>query len=294
MTSQLTAVEALDMVPGWDPGKAAIEELKGGLTNRVYHIRSNDRECVLRLAAAGHPVLRGISSSVYKAEDHSGSFDLDRSCELAILQTASDAGIAPAILYSNEDAGILITEYLHGRVWHEADLESVENIESLAALLRQVHALPACCSPLDLTGIAEKYEEFLKARHGLHAFASNCVRIIRERLLHETVTCCHNDIVAENVIESGGLNLIDWEYACDNDPMFDLASAIGFHNLDDQTQQVFLSAYAGDAAGELKERLAEQVRVFDAIQWLWLASRHLASPRRDQVRRLEELQQRIR
>lgn len=282
------------MVPGWDPGKAVIEELKGGLTNRVYHVRSNGQECVLRLAAPGHPVLRGISTSVYKPEDESGTFDLDRSCEMAILETAGNAGIAPAILYSNEDAGILVTEYLHGSVWQESDLESGENIESLAALLRRVHALPSCCSPLDLTGIAKKYREHLKGRHGLHAFASVCVEIIKERPENEIATCCHNDIVAENVIESRGLHLIDWEYACDNDPMFDLASAIGFHNFDEDRQHLLLSAYAGGATAEMKERLAEQVRVFDAIQWLWLANRHLVSPNRKQARRLEELQQRIR
>jgi thiamine kinase len=277
LNTRLSAFEALDMVPGWDAGKADIEELTGGLTNRVYHVRSNGQECVLRLAG-----------------DNSGTFDLDRSCELAILETASDAGIAPAILYSNVDAGILMTEYLHGRVWQESDLESGDNIESLAELLRRVHALPPCCSPLDLTGIAERYQEYLNTRHDLHAFVSICVRIISERPIHETITCCHNDIVAENVIDSRGLNLIDWEYACDNDPLFDLASAIGFHNLDAERQHVLLSAYAGGATGELKEHLAEQVRVFDAIQWLWLAKRQLVSPHGEQVRRLEELQQRIR
>jgi thiamine kinase len=276
VSAQLTAVEALDLVPGWNPGVAEIEELKGGLTNRVYRVRSNGEEGVLRLDS-----------------DHSGAFDLNRSCELAILEAAGDAGIAPAILYSNRDAGILMTEYLHGKVWQDADLESGENLESLAELLRRVHALPACCKPIDLTGIAEKYAENLKPRPGLHAFASICVRIISERPEHETVTCCHNDIVATNVIDAGGLNLIDWEYACDNDPMFDLASAIGFHNFDEERQQTLLSAYAGSAAAELQERLAEQVRVFDAIQWLWLATRHLASPHRAQARRLEALQQRI-
>jgi thiamine kinase len=277
MNSQLTAFEALDMVPGWDRESAAIEELKGGRTNRVYHVRSNGQECVMRLAA-----------------DRSSAIDLDRTCELAILETAGEAGIAPAILYSNEDAGILMTEYLHGKVWQESDLDSGENIESLGALLRRVHALPLCCSPLDLTGIAEKHQEYLKACHDLHAFASNCVRIIRQRLMHESVTCCHNDIVAENIIDSGGLNLIDWEYACDNDPMFDLASAIGFHNFDEERQKMLLWAYAGGADSELQERLAEQVRVFDAIQWLWLATRHLRSPNSKRARRLEELQQRIR
>jgi thiamine kinase-like enzyme len=100
--------------------------------------------------------------------------------------------------------------------------------------------------------------------------------------------------VAANVIDGGNLLLIDWEYSCDNDPMFDLASVIGFHNLDASLTDVLLSAYAGGADAALRERLDEQVRVYDAIQWLWLASRHLAVPIASQARRLEFLQQRIR
>lgn len=267
------------MVPGWDSARSQIEELEGGLSNpnRVYHVRSNGHECVLRIGT-----------------DRAGTIGLDRSCELQILESAARAGIAPAVLYSDPDTGILVTEYLHGRAWQESDLESNQNIEALAGLLQQVHALPACCSPIDLPGIAEKYQQFLATRHGLHAFAMNCVRIIRESSTQESFTCCHNDIVATNVIDSGKLNLIDWEYACDNDPLFDLASAIGFHNLDERRQQVFLDAYAGGADSELRERLARQLRIYDAIQWLWLANRQLASPRSEQARRLEELQQRIR
>ena len=294
MTPQLNAHDALAMIPGWDRDTANIEELRGGLTNRVYHVRSGGRECVLRLTAPGHPVLHGISTSMYKPADNSGTFDLDRSCESAILKTAGVAGIAPALLYADSAAGILVMEYLHGRVWQESDLGSRENIEALAELLRRVHALPPCGSRFDLAGHARNYEGHLRENHDLYAFAANCVRIISQSPMHESVACCHNDIVTANIIDSGGLKLIDWEYACDNDPMFDLASAIGFHDLDEDRQQLLLSAYAGGAASELKERLAEQVRVFDAIQWLWLAKRHLLSPHREQARRLEELQQRIR
>jgi len=277
VTSQLNAHDALAMIPGWDLETTDIEELKGGLTNRVYHLRSGNRECVMRLPA-----------------DYSGTFEFDPSCELAILRTAGVAGIAPAILYANPAAGILLTEYLHGNVWRESDLESSENMEALAELLRRVHALPPCGSRFDLAGHARNYEGQLRENHDFPAFAADCVRIVSEIPLHESVACCHNDIVAANIIDSGDLKLIDWEYARDNDPMFDLASVIGFHNLDEGRQQLLLSAYAGGADSELKERLAEQVRVFDALQWLWLATRHLVSRYREQARRLEELQQRIR
>jgi thiamine kinase-like enzyme len=105
--------------------------------------------------------------------------------------------------------------------------------------------------------------------------------------------CCHNDVVASNVIAEPDLKLLDWEYACDNDPMFDLASLIGFHNLGIDRQSVLLNAYAGGMDSGLAERLEIQVRLYDAIQWLWLANRQMITQNTAQAARLEELQQRI-
>lgn len=272
----LGAGEALAMVPGWDPEEARIEKLTGGLTNRVYHVRSNGRECALRLDT-----------------DAGGRIGPDRSCEATIMETAAEAGIAPRILYSNPEAGILMTEFLHGRVWQESDLESNENLEALAGLLRRVHDLPVCGSAMDLEKFAEKYEEHLNERDDPDGFVLHCVNIVRERATQEDLACCHNDIVATNVIDAGGLHLVDWEFACDNDPFFDLASVIGFHDLDEKRQQVLLCAYAGGVRPELGDRLAGQVRVFDAIQWLWLAAHQRMAPRKEQARRLEVLRRRI-
>lgn len=274
MSATVDAIEALGTVPGWDPQRCRITELKGGLTNRVYHVRSDDRECVLRLDArdVGH----------------------DRRSESDVMASAAAAGLAPAILHADADAGIFMTEYLHGRVWQEQDLESSDNLESLAQLLRRVHALPACGTIFDAERFADDYRHTIGAKNEIAPFASRCVSIVGSRSVPESTTCCHNDIVASNVIQSAGLKLIDWEYACDNDPLFDLASAIGYHDLGARQRQVLLGEYAGGAAHDLAERLAEQVRVYDALQWLWLAARAGTSPGRNQARRLADLQGRIR
>ena len=34
--------------------------------------------------------------------------------------------------------------------------------------------------------------------------------------------CCHNDLVVGNIIAAPEIRFLDWEYACDNDPFFDL------------------------------------------------------------------------
>ncbi len=277
MSAAINAFEALALVPGWDSQASDIEELKGGLTNRTFLVRAAGAQCVLRLNANMNEAIA-----------------LDRSCELTILGNAADAGMAPEIVFSDTEHGILMTEYLPDSTWSESDLQSAENIEALADLLRRVHALPACGVNFDLHLSAARYEEYLEKRQGLHAYASRCVEVIAGMPVSDQLVCCHNDIVADNIIASQPLKLIDWEYAGDNDPLFDLASIIGFHNLDEHVSDALLSAYAGGANTELRERLADQVRAFDAVQWLWLASRHLNAPKHENVVRLEELQQRIR
>lgn len=277
MSKELNAFEALALVPGWDPDEFDIQELKGGLTNRTYQLRRNDTSYVLRLDA-----------------HDAAFFQFDRASELTNLAAAGEAGLGPEVIHADQERGILITEFLHGRVWEDADIRSRQSLKSLAALLRKVHALPLCGTRLDVPAVSGAYENYLEHRHGLHAFATECVEIIASIPVHDIAVCCHNDIVAANIVEDSKLMLIDWEYSCDNDPMFDLASAIGFHNLDGQHADILLNAYAGGSDAELRERLNDQIRVYDAIQWLWLASRHLAFPSTEQARRLEYLQQRIR
>jgi thiamine kinase-like enzyme len=276
MTETLSVFDALSMIPNWDPMDVDVEELHGGQTNRTYQVRYRELDYVLRLDSL-----------------QSRLFQFDRSLEVKILANAHAAGIGPEVFYSDADAGVLLREFLPGRAWEEADLSSPEKLESMANVIRRGHEMPQTGIPIGLVGYASAYEKVLERRDGLHAFATECVAIVGSVSVRDDAVCGHNDIVASNVIESAGLKLIDWEYACDSDPMFDLASAIGYHNLSEVQSNVLLSAYLGGDSPEWRERLTDQIRVYDAIQWLWLASRHLVMPNSIQARRLEELQKRI-
>ena len=276
MSEAITATEALAGIPGWDTASPQIAVLTGGLTNRTFHIRSGDKECVLRLAA-----------------EHSGSVLPDRSSELTILESAGRAGIAPGILYADVDKGILLTEYLPGTVWLASDLDHADAIDALADILRRIHALPLSGSRTDLNLFAARYVFTLAEHKSLHEFALRCVDIVSSTPRRSTLACCHNDVVAGNIIGSPDAKVIDWEYAGDNDPLFDLASVIGYHDLDQRRSQHLLSAYAGGADAELQDYLAQQLRLYDAIQWLWLAARQQVTPSDQQAARLKELRQRI-
>ena len=276
MNDCLDPHDAISLVPGWDPLQAEIEELKGGLSNRTYLVTYGGERSVLRLDIEDTNVVR-----------------FDRSYELSIMQVAHDAGIGPEVMFADSDRGILLTRFLPGRTWNTDDMKSGEQLGRLARLLRLVHSLPTCGKLINYPKEATAYERFLSQRESLNTFASRCVEIVRETPDRGVVACCHNDIIAGNVIDNGDLKLIDWEYALDNDPLFDIACAIAFHDLDERHSAILLDIYAEGAGVDERERLAEQQRTCDALHWLWFAARQAVSPNGLQTRHMERLQQRI-
>ncbi len=277
MSNTISPADALTRVPDWDGNLASWRELKGGLTNRSYLVEKGSDSFVLRLDAA-----------------HTNVFNLDRISEMDIVAQAAAAGLAPELVFADVDSGILLYRYIPGQVWEVAELDDDHNLEALADLLHRVHDLPLSGIKFDPIAVADRYTRNLESRPGLHDFACRCEESIAAMPVCAEFRCCHNDVVAANVIADPDLKLLDWEYACDNDPMFDLASLIGFHNLQSDRQSVLLNAYAGGKDSELEERLGIQIRLYDAIQWLWLANRQMITATPAQAARLEELQQRIR
>lgn len=251
-------------------------ELQAGLTNRSYLVEAEGRPHVLRLDTA-----------------HAATMGLDRGLEFEIQRRAADAGFAPRVLAADPDEGWLLYEYLEGRVLQPADLADHAVLETIAKLLRAVHGLPVSGRVLPVADAAARYAALVQSDPDLAAFAHRCAEVVATAPSPDTIRCCHNDVVAANIVSNGRLRLIDWEYACDNDPLFDLASLVGYHDLDERAVGVLLSAYSGASDGEMRERLAAQCRLFDALQWLWLAAQQLLAPDDGQVLRLAALRRRI-
>lgn len=275
MSRLIAPEEALTRIPGWG-GRYACREIGGGLTNRSYLVSATTGEFVLRLDA-----------------EHTKTFGLNRRAELKILREASKADIAPEVVFADPDAGILLYEYLPGPVWERSSLDDPQNLRSLAGLLRAVHALPASGETLDAAAAASRYASTAAKHPSLGPFVARCLSIVADIPAPTQRCCCHNDAVASNIIGTSQLKLLDWEYACDNEPLFDLASLIGYHDLDGKQSNRLLHAYTGGPDPATRERLEEQLRLYDAVQWLWLAARQVIAPSRRQCKRLHELQRRV-
>jgi thiamine kinase len=279
VTGLLSPETALSRIPAF--ADATFSKMGGGLTNRSYIVRSGGGTYALRLDA-----------------EHTAAFGLDRATELRILHDAAQASLAPEVRFADPAAGILLYDYLPGPIWERASLDSDNNLARVSALLRTVHRLPEAGAPLDALKVAHRYEALASRSPDLRPHAERCVEIIRRMPEPAEVRCCHNDVVAANIVGtvSGNapLRLLDWEYACDNDPYYDLASLVAYHDLTSKQADRLLDSYTGMRMSESRERLALQLRRYDAIQWLWFAARYAIDRSRTHRTRLEELRPRIR
>ncbi len=247
---QHLADSALRKVPGWRG--ATLRELPGGLTNRSWLVEKDGKRAVLKI------------DDEVRDPPHGSRLE-----EADVQTRAAASGLANVVLYADEVT--LMTEYVEGTVWESASLETGDNIERLAAALRRLHALPLTGRAFDAPAAARGYAAQIEGRYP--ELAARCRRLIESMRQPRNPRCCHNDLVAANIIATPGIMFLDWEYACDNDPMFDLATVVEHHDLPDESALRLLVAYFGSDGARWLHELAGYRRQYRALYGLWLAAR---------------------
>ena len=250
MNTLSSPADAISDLPEWQG--AAWTELAGGLTNRAWLLEKNGRKAVLKIDDAP------------RTEPYN-----TRQAEAAVQSAAAKAGVANAVLFANER--VYLTDYVDGVAWDPACLDQAGKIEQLASALRRLHSMPRTGRTFDAHGAAKLYARSIE--YPDKEVLSVCIDVTRKARLPNYLCCCHNDLVAENIITTPALKFLDWEYACDNDPMFDLATLAEHHSLSDASANNLLDAYFDGAGESWRAKLTEQRRLYLALHWLWLASR---------------------
>lgn len=250
MTDSVSPEQFIRSLPEW--ADATWTELSGGLNNRVWLLDNDGRKSILKID-------NGPREAPFNT----------RVDEAAVQSAAASAGLASPVIYAGE--GVYLTEYVDGSQWQPSSLTEQGRIEQLAASLRRLHALPRTGRSFDATSAAGQYSAAIERPD--REIASLCLGIVRDTRLPNYLCCCHNDLVAENILTTPSLRFLDWEYACDNDPMFDLATIVEHHELSDSQALALLDAYFEGSGNRWLEALTGQRRLYLALYYLWMASR---------------------
>jgi aminoglycoside phosphotransferase (APT) family kinase protein len=265
---------ALALVPGLGDGAApfAVERLPDGTVNDVYRIDT----------VAGSFVLR-VDGAEWRRPG------VDRGREAVLHGAAATAGLAPPIVCMRPDRGVLVTEFLPGRMWSADDFRDPGRLAQLGERLGRLHALAAPrVASFDPLGLARIYVAAATRRAKPTWFATRvaCEHVLREldvavqqvAAADRRPAIVHGDLMHTNLLQGERLWLLDFEYAQIADPLYDVGCVLAYYPAALPHAAALLAA-ACPGARVTPGELEAATYVHRALAWLWhLARGESATP----------------
>jgi len=241
-------------------------ERLGGLTNLVYRVQQADRVYLLRIPGQG-------------TQEY-----IDRQAEAGNARVAADAGVSAAVLYFDETDGLMLADYIEGTTLDEDGFKNPGSLARAAVALHRMHQHPH--SFRTHFDVFEKIDEYLQLLDKLGAPLPDGYRQVKReadavrRVLQANPVAqapCHCDPLAENFIDTGKqVYIVDWEYAGNNDPMWDLGDLSIEAGFDENQEQLLMETYFGGKppAAQLG-RMVMYKMLGDLLWTLWGIVQHV-------------------
>jgi thiamine kinase-like enzyme len=246
----------------------SVERLSGGLTNLNLKVSANRETLVVRIS---HP--------------DSGLLAIDRDAEYRNSLAAAGCGVGAPVIEYRPELNTLVVGFLEATTCSKADLVDAERLERVVTACRKLHAGPRFANQLDMFALQTHYLAVITERGyrlpaGYLDFLPGLERIRKAFAATEQATVpCHNDLLAENCLDDGArVWLIDYEYAGNNDPCFELGNLWSESDLTLEHLDQIVTAYFGVADPQKKARARLQGLVSKYVWMLWAAIQDSAAP----------------
>lgn len=219
------------------------EYITTGLTNDNYIVTLKDRKVVLRI-----PRSENLGLFDYKQEAH-------------VLSLIEPLNLDTNLIYYNKETGIKCNEYIV-----KTETFDIEYLERAAHLIKKLH--DANLHSNKNFDVKSKFLEF-KSRIKNPIYDTTFAHHYIEDIKLENVRLCHNDIVKGNLLFSHTKDyLIDYEYAADNDPYFDVMSFITENDImDEALRNRFYTIYFGHLPNETERKRLQTFEIIHHVLW---------------------------
>ncbi len=261
------------------------DELSAQLANAIKRVPA--------LAGAGEPVrLAGLTNVNYRIGEFvvrlpgDGTSEyIDRAHERVAATAAAAAGVNAQVVFFDADDGLMVTRFVDGaRTMTAETFADLGAVARAGRAFRQLHTTCAAFAvDFELFTMIDDYRTVLAAKHALLPDGYGTVLAAAERaraaLARHPVerVPSHCDPLCENFLDTGErMCLIDYEYAGNNDPMWDLGdlSVEGRFN-DEQDQALLLAYFGGPPPAHDAARMVIHKAMCDLLWTLWGVIQHV-------------------
>ena len=258
--------EALARVPMLDGASAADATRLGGLTNLNYLVAQDGDRYVVRIPGSG--------TSEY----------IDRGVEQHAAQSAADAGVNVPVVFFDASDGLMVTKFLEGSVTMSPErFKDLQAVARAGETLRRLHTeAKAFANDFKVFDLIDEYLALLSAKgFELPAVYRDCEQAAsdsRDAVVNSNTPLVpsHCDPLCENFLDTDDrMYLIDYEYAGNNDPMWDLGDLSIEANFGAEQDAVLLRAYLGaEPRPDEEGRMVVFKALCDLVWGLWGLLQH--------------------
>lgn len=233
-----------------------VTPIGGGMTNRNYRLEAEHGVFMLRLAG-----------------ERTALLGINRNHEFASAKIAHQLGVGvEAIAYLEPHAAIL-TRFIGAQTL--TTMTARTHLEELVKTIKRYHNAPVFPASFNPFQTVKNYHN-LALEHGVK-FPQDVPRVLTQMNRIETALqphardCpCHNDLLPANLLFDGTrLFIVDWEYAGNGNPFFDLGNLVVNLELDAVQCQHLLELYFGSSNSESLAQLQLMRLASDLREAFW-------------------------
>ncbi|MGE6699489.1 phosphotransferase [Hyphomonas sp. NPDC076900] len=195
-------------------GAVSYKRIEAGITNSNWIVR------------------RGPDAFFVKVHGENTHILIDRTAAISASVQAGELGVGPRLIARFDDPGAEVYEFLQG--YRNCTVEDLGNLHFRKQLLRSYKDMHASTPlPVTRTGIGQLEQRYsvllsesIECPQDVPALVGLC-REAGERVAASKpeMRPCHNDSYAPNFMirdADQSIRIVDWEYAANNDPTWDL------------------------------------------------------------------------
>jgi thiamine kinase-like enzyme len=238
-----------------------VSRLEGGLTNINLRVVTEHVDVVVRISS-----------------DDSTMLAIDREAEFQNSRAAARSGASPQVVEYLPDSHVLVVDYIDGRTFDVDDLRDGANLPRVALVCRMLHEGPRFVNDFDMFDVQQAYLKTVQDKgyrlpDRYLEFMPQVEQIGKALAVRPIPTVpCNNDLLAANFVDDGQrLWVIDFEYAGNNDPCFELGNIWSESTLELRQLDELVTHYYGRESPSMVAR-ARLLGLMSKYGWMLWAS----------------------
>ena len=254
---KLSIDRLIKLIPEWKGKLIKVNPINSGITNINFEVIVGKKSFFLSIPSSNSELLN---------IDYRNKYYNNKIC--------GEINISPKVTHFIESENLLVTEFIKSKCSSLEIFQSSKAIEQLVKNIKLLHNAKPFLRNFNMFNQISSYQNILKKDYlpqKLNRYVNN-IKSLKNKLYLSThkLVPCHNDLLAENIINKNNqIFIVDFDYSGNNDPCFELGNLSVEMEYDDEQINKLVKSYYGEINENIISRVNLQGVVSDIGWSLW-------------------------